>query len=231
MKGEWKAVNVDPSLFSDPGLEGLVCFEELTDYSLVEPEKTIHAEESVKKTRKDRKRKHSDEQPNSEDTEAKRKNKKRKKQLMTDEASVDDEEISRVDQTPQTTSTLTKEEKKKKRKKKALSEECELKKSDGVDAGTVPSKSRKKNWSNAALADAESGNADVSAWKDLFVPDAVLKALSKLGFSAPTPIQALAIPPAIRDHLDVLGAAETGEKEITRHSSHLIDSLLLLFYM
>lgn len=227
MKGEWKAVNVDPSLFSDSGLEGLVCFEELTDYSLVEPEKTIHAEEFVNKTRK---RKHSEEQLKSEDTEAERKKKKRKKKLSTDEASVDDEEMSQLDQTPQTTSTLTKEEKKKKqrkqKKKKGLSDECDVKRSEGVGTVTAPSKSKNKNWSNAALADAESPNADVSAWKDLFVPDAVLKALSKLGFSAPTPIQALAIPPAIRDHLDVLGAAETGSGKTLSFAIPMIHTIL-----
>ena len=53
--------------------------------------------------------------------------------------------------------------------------------------------------------------ADVSAWKDLFVPKPVLRALSFLGFSAPTPIQALTLAPAIRDKLDILGAAETGK--------------------
>uniref|UniRef100_A0A8C7DJX4 RNA helicase n=1 Tax=Oncorhynchus kisutch TaxID=8019 RepID=A0A8C7DJX4_ONCKI len=45
---------------------------------------------------------------------------------------------------------------------------------------------------------------------DLFVPDQVLKALSNLGFGSPTAIQALALPPAIRDHMDIVGAVETG---------------------
>ncbi|KAI7804273.1 hypothetical protein IRJ41_004398 [Triplophysa rosa] len=228
VKGEWKAVNVDPSLFSDPCLDGLVCFEELTDYALVEPEKTIHADESVKKTRTDRKRKPSED---ADDTEAGRK--KKKKLITDDDASVDDEEMSRDDQTPQTTSTLTKQEKKKKKRKKkkknARSEECEVKRSDAGDVGTAPSKKKKpqnKNWSDAALADAGSPNADVSAWKDLFVPDVVLKALSKLGFSAPTPIQALAIPPAVRDHLDVLGAAETGSGKTLSFAIPMIHMIL-----
>ncbi|XP_013413231.1 ATP-dependent RNA helicase DDX24 isoform X2 [Lingula anatina] len=51
---------------------------------------------------------------------------------------------------------------------------------------------------------------DVSAWKDLFVPEPVLEALAELGFSSPTPIQALALPSAIRDRMDIVGAAETG---------------------
>uniref|UniRef100_A0A8C7PWS8 RNA helicase n=1 Tax=Oncorhynchus mykiss TaxID=8022 RepID=A0A8C7PWS8_ONCMY len=47
--------------------------------------------------------------------------------------------------------------------------------------------------------------------QDLFVPDQVLKALSNLGFGSPTAIQALALPPAIRDHMDIVGAVETGK--------------------
>lgn len=46
-------------------------------------------------------------------------------------------------------------------------------------------------------------------WDGLFVPKSVLKALKELNFTAPTPIQKLALPSAIRDKLDILGAAET----------------------
>lgn len=53
-------------------------------------------------------------------------------------------------------------------------------------------------------------DADMSAWCNCFVPEQVLKALKELSFYQPTKIQELAIPPAIRDHQDILGAAETG---------------------
>lgn len=49
----------------------------------------------------------------------------------------------------------------------------------------------------------------MAAWKDLFVPKEVLQALCKNKFFAPTPIQAMALPSAIRDRKDVIGAAET----------------------
>lgn len=49
----------------------------------------------------------------------------------------------------------------------------------------------------------------MAAWKDLFVPKEVLQALCKSKFFAPTPIQAMALPSAIRDRKDVVGAAET----------------------
>ncbi len=49
----------------------------------------------------------------------------------------------------------------------------------------------------------------MSAWKNLYVPGSVLKALGELGFTTPMPIQTLALPPAIRDRKDIVGAAET----------------------
>lgn len=49
----------------------------------------------------------------------------------------------------------------------------------------------------------------MAAWKDLFVPKEVLRALCKNNFLSPTPIQAMALPSAIRDRKDIVGAAET----------------------
>jgi len=49
----------------------------------------------------------------------------------------------------------------------------------------------------------------MSAWSELFVPSPVLRSLADLHFTAPTPIQALSLPPAIRDRLDIVAAAET----------------------
>ena len=53
---------------------------------------------------------------------------------------------------------------------------------------------------------------DMSAWRDLFVPEAVLRALAEDGFTSPTPIQTLSLPSAIRDRRDIVGAAETVSK-------------------
>ncbi|NXY44828.1 DDX24 helicase, partial [Ceuthmochares aereus] len=60
----------------------------------------------------------------------------------------------------------------------------------------------------------------------LFVPEPVLRALSYVGFSAPTPIQALALPSAIRDNMDVLGAAETGSGKTLAFAIPMIHSVL-----
>jgi ATP-dependent RNA helicase DDX24/MAK5 len=49
----------------------------------------------------------------------------------------------------------------------------------------------------------------MAAWKKFFVPKKVLEALCDSEFYAPTPIQAMALPSAIRDRKDIVGAAET----------------------
>lgn len=52
------------------------------------------------------------------------------------------------------------------------------------------------------------------------------RALSFLGFSAPTPIQALTLAPAIRDRLDILGAAETGSGKTLAFAIPVIHAVL-----
>lgn len=263
VKGKWKPIELDPSLFSEEGLEGLVCFEELTNYRLVDCEKagvTAATDEKNKKKKKGKKRKASeideDEDEEKGDSESKegeetpepakkKKNKKnakksaqqddkpvkgKQKDVATGEEAADDEPTeedicSEPDAEPK---PATKSNKKKKRKKKKETEKdpvpeeqsnqkspseaqkLEQEKSSD-DKVTKPKKKQLKNWTNAARSGSSDENADVSAWKDLFVPSPVLKALSSLGFSSPTPIQALALPSAIRDRKDILGAAETGK--------------------
>ena len=49
----------------------------------------------------------------------------------------------------------------------------------------------------------------MTEWKSLFVPDEIVKALQDQKFIKPTVIQSQALPSAIRDRKDILGAAET----------------------
>lgn len=215
VKGQWKPVNVDPGLFSEDGLDGLVCFEELTEYSLVEPEKTITVQQPAN-TASTAKKKRKAKEPEDGEEKPDRKKKKKQKKLKADEEPVleetveaeRDSEDESPDLTPDTQHTPSKKKKKpRKKKKQALAE-----------AGKPPpSQKQRRNWSRPA----EATSADVSAWKDLFVPAPVLTALSALGFTAPTPIQALTLPSAIRDRLDILGAAETGERPLTHTSTQL----------
>ena len=49
----------------------------------------------------------------------------------------------------------------------------------------------------------------MSAWEGLGVPGEIQRALSNQGFTNPTLIQVLSLPPAIFHHRDIIGAAET----------------------
>lgn len=253
VKGSWKAIELDPSVFSEEGLEGLVCFEELTDYRLVEPEKAANPNKEVEKVKKKKgkKRKASEGEEVGEKEESerkeeapepakKKKNKKSAKKLpqpddtpvdvpqedtcATEEAADNEPAGKEISSDPDAESKPVKKRKKKKKQKEDGStteeqsnketpsepQEAKPKKSVEVKVAKKPKK-QIKSWTNTALSGSDDKDADVSAWKDLFVPSPVLKALSSLGFSSPTAIQALALPSAIRDRKDILGAAETGE--------------------
>lgn len=282
MKGKWEAVELDPTLFSEEGLEGLVCFEELKDYRLIDSEKAAAkaANELKREKKKTKKRKASEGEEagekvdieskegaqTAEPAKKKAKNKKKNNKPTAKESDQPDNTSVEVTQKdvvaaeeaggnktpkedaskdtaiisePDAQSKPTKKSKKKKKKIKqqikkdeipetqpnqeSPSELQALEKEKSTQDKLIKAPQNKKlmkNWTNAAHSGSYDKNADVSAWKDLFVPSPVLKALSSLGFSSPSPIQALALPPAIRDRMDVLGAAETGKIKYPLFLSH-----------
>lgn len=63
--------------------------------------------------------------------------------------------------------------------------------------------------------------ADISAWKFLFLPKPIIHALSFLGFSVLTPIQALTLALAIHDNWTSLGLLrKKWENSCLWHSNH-----------
>ncbi|CAL8286726.1 unnamed protein product [Lota lota] len=302
IKGKWKAVDLDPSIFSDDGMGGLVCFEELTDYSLVDSQSL--AANFVKKEKKARKRKASETEQNDgvmegdgelvmeddgelgmegdgelvmegdgdqEKTKTKEKPAKKKikkgkvsKGAKPEIVSVDADEggdqvlvskdkaedgasneegsggaDSKNDAQSEVETKIEKKTKKKKKQKATKTKPETLPESKvKVEVNVLPKeqpskekpkklpKNQGKNWTNAALSGSCNQNTDVSAWKDLFVPAPVLKALCSLGFSSPTPIQALALPSAIRDRMDIVGAAETGSGKTLSFAIPMIHTIL-----
>ncbi|KAM6170802.1 ATP-dependent RNA helicase DDX24 [Erethizon dorsatum] len=230
--GKWKQVQIDPNVFADGQMDDLVCFEELTDYQLVSPAKnpsSLFLEDPKKRKAQTV----SEEQEEGEASSPKKKMKLKKKKdmvLIVEETSTrkefeveDAEPESQGDDTvhpgpeegKMTSETLvqTVPKKKKNKGKKKLEPSQST-------APKVPKKA--KTW----MPEAHDQKADVSAWKDLFVPKPVLRALSFLGFSAPTPIQALTLVPAIRDRLDILGAAETGSGKTLAFAIPVIHAVL-----
>lgn len=228
-------MKIDPNLFADAQMDGLVCFEELTDYRLVsaaENPSGFFSNEEPKKRKAQavsEEEEEGEEEGESSSPQKKIKLKKQKDALVAAEGSTAQDEVK--DSEPETQAYVTAcsdrqvgeaasenlaqavpKKKKNKGKKKLSPSQSTVSK--------VPKKA--KTW----MPEVQDQKADVSAWRDLFVPKAVLRALSFLGFSAPTPIQALTLPPAIRDKLDILGAAETGSGKTLAFAIPMIHAVL-----
>nr|XP_023658146.1 ATP-dependent RNA helicase DDX24 [Paramormyrops kingsleyae] len=252
VRGTWKAVPVDPSVFSEENMDGLVCFEELTNYRLVDSKAAIK-ENKKKKGREAKKRSARDREGGSEGTSDKelttpaKKRKKKKAKLKEvaegeengerEEEGTQDPDDSKSEETVEapgvdSLSDLTKPTKNKNRKKVRRTKEAgEQKAKEATEEETPakvtpPPKKKPKNWTNVTLSHSLDRETDLSAWKDLLVPEPVLQALGCLGFSAPTPIQALTLPSAIRDKMDILGAAETGSGKTLAFAIPMIHTIL-----
>ncbi|XP_043777239.1 ATP-dependent RNA helicase DDX24 isoform X1 [Cervus elaphus] len=229
--GQWKEVKIDPNMFADGQMDDLVCFEELTDYRLVSPAKSSSSLFLKEEPKKRKAQAVSEGEEEGEPSSSKKKMKlKKSKDVEAEETSAQKAfEVKDTEPVPQgegtvcpdpevgemasksPVQTVPKKKKKKGKKKSALSQ------------GTSPKVPKKaKTW----MPETHDHKADVSAWKDLFVPKPVLRALSFLGFSAPTPIQALTLAPAIRDKLDILGAAETGSGKTLAFAIPMIHTVL-----
>ncbi|NWI92164.1 DDX24 helicase, partial [Pitta sordida] len=236
--GKWKTVEIDPNLFAEEEFRDLVCLEELTEYKLVSSSK-------VGKVNEKRRAESASEEGNEEVEEPvvpprkKKKNKDLRSQAdkgnTPNAAEIDvlvdeDEECCEIIKEANceehghvTESTSSRKDTPKEKKKKSAKNNA----SQAQEAlSSVTASKKGKNWTTEVLSASTDQRADVSAWKDLFVPEPVLQALSYLGFSAPTPIQALALPSAIRDNMDVLGAAETGSGKTLAFAIPMIHSVL-----
>ncbi|KAM4689990.1 ATP-dependent RNA helicase DDX24 [Rhinophrynus dorsalis] len=243
--GKWKPVSLDPSLFENEKLEEIICFEELTDYKLVKSSTELKTKGLKRKPEADGLEDLEEDNTDDENIPKSKKRKKNKGALKSkqsrksgdaeEEAAEDEEEVtftedeaddlnenqnSDEEKTEKVeTEQQPKNKKKRKKRKKKKKNNVQLQ-----EEPPAPSSSKKvKNWSETVLA---GKNADVSAWKNLCVPELVLQALSHLGFSCPTPIQALALPSAIRDKMDILGAAETGSGKTLAFAIPMIHSIL-----
>ncbi|NXU53662.1 DDX24 helicase, partial [Turnix velox] len=224
--GEWKSVPIDPNLFADEDFGDIVCLEELTDYKLVSSSKVGKIKEKKRKAEVEEEPAVPPRKKKNKDLRSKADKSSDPNTAETDAPSNEDEIIKGLDHedpghVPGSTSS-TKDAPKRKKKKVAKNKTTQAQ--EALPAGTTSKKV--KNWTTEVLSASDDPKADVSAWKDLFVPEPVLKALSHLGFSAPTPIQALALPSAIRDGMDVLGAAETGSGKTLAFAIPMIHSVL-----
>ncbi|TAQ87517.1 hypothetical protein B7494_g4174 [Chlorociboria aeruginascens] len=106
-----------------------------------------------------------------------------------------------------------KKAKKEKSKKDIAKEEKKLPSADELET----------NIFKALEDNAAEDMTDVSAWEELDLSSNILSALSKLGFSKPTPIQFAAIPKVLAGH-DVVGKASTGSGKTLAFGIPIIES-------
>lgn len=115
----------------------------------------------------------------------------------------------------------------KKAKRKKKSKKVKHPSAEGViDEADAYNNSSEPHDYNCVDENDESLLAAMVAWKDLFVPLPVLRALHDMEFTEPTLIQSLVLPSAIRDKKDILGAAETGSGKTLAFGIPLIHSIL-----
>ncbi|XP_067677240.1 ATP-dependent RNA helicase DDX24-like [Haliotis asinina] len=248
-KSKWEKVEKNPALFSNKDFESLISIEELKDYELVDANAGQTEDDDVSqttaevdrrnKTKKRKKKKKKQETPASETLPAqskqevsevmsvenpkKAKKTKKKKLLKKDDQKkgqtlkrkhgkmlmVDSQDIVDLNENDETSSDA----KSKERVEKDLGEEPKPKKA----------KTKGEKLTNHPSPPV---SADMRAWKDLFVPNQVLKALEHQGFTSPTSIQALTLPSAIRDRMDIVGAAETGSGKTLAFGIPLLHHIL-----
>ncbi|XP_070787628.1 ATP-dependent RNA helicase DDX24 [Pituophis catenifer annectens] len=228
--GPWKPIEIDPNLFADEELGGIICFEELTNYKLVSSLKEGEEKAAKRKCNDDELEKVCPATPPKKRKKGKKlEHGERKKEELEVEEKVIEQDASckkalvkyeQHDYEPTEVTSLERKPTKikKRRKKKKCSPQNVLE----------PTGASKKanNWAAKVLSTKSDHKTDVTAWKSLFVPKPVLSALSELGFSTPTPIQALTLPSAIRDSMDILGAAETGSGKTLAFAIPMIHSIL-----
>nr|XP_027234786.1 ATP-dependent RNA helicase DDX24-like [Penaeus vannamei]XP_027234841.1 ATP-dependent RNA helicase DDX24-like [Penaeus vannamei]XP_027234910.1 ATP-dependent RNA helicase DDX24-like [Penaeus vannamei] len=96
--------------------------------------------------------------------------------------------------------------------------------------GLAPAKTKKARYDKASYHgtnQTEEKEVDVSSWLSIYTPEPVIEAIAKLGFSEPTEIQKLTIPPAIKGRMDIIGAAETGSGKTLAFGIPIIHGILL----
>ncbi|XP_033738443.1 ATP-dependent RNA helicase DDX24-like [Pecten maximus] len=242
-KAKWRKIKINKGLGTGHDFSGLICMEELTDYELISKE-SLHQSKQRKKDEKELK---GTEKSKKDILSKKKKEKKKKKKKENTAESADDHvvekkkkkkkkgDLIKLSQVSDLAEDLLKEESThSKNKKKAR----KRKKQENTVKGEGPSPKKKKKSNKPVIPDLEEkdenekmpqekiSTTDMVAWKDMYVPAPVLLALQEDGFAVPTPIQTLALPHAIRDRLDIVGAAETGSGKTLAFGIPMIDKIL-----
>ncbi|KAJ8063050.1 hypothetical protein OCU04_008293 [Sclerotinia nivalis] len=121
----------------------------------------------------------------------------------------------------------TKDEEEKLPNKKEKKQKQEKSQKQPVDKDATLKQDPLKNVFEALEEDA-AGEVDVSNWVELDLSSNTLMALSKMGFSKPTPIQSEAIPEVLAGH-DVVGKASTGSGKTLAFGIPIVEKWLEVY--
>ncbi|CAJ0579878.1 unnamed protein product, partial [Mesorhabditis spiculigera] len=207
-EGRWSNVQLEGIDFQDENFASLVCFEEYL--------------------------------PEGFEPEPQPKKQKKKQKVVQPTAST---EVTEEESKEESTSEEKQKNKKKKPKKKK-------RKLDGVEETEAPKSKQPKLKKPSSLEgtkmeavdvaveealgevpdpevqDPETSVAAVNGWHEFYLPEEIVRSLADMGFETPTEIQRLVLPSAVRDRLDILGAAETGSGKTLAYAIPAICRLL-----
>ncbi|CAL2029816.1 unnamed protein product [Caenorhabditis brenneri] len=161
------------------------------------------------------------------------KKKKNKPEAKTNEVNVEDEtsaenrrNAKKLKRKLQMAANRKQKKERLARKKQKLAEEGV----NEVEAATEGNENKQKKKRSAQVENktkSKKAKTDISAWEKLFfLPTEILQAVERMGFSQPTEIQSAVLPIAVRDRMDVLGAAETGSGKTLAFGIPLVSRLL-----
>ncbi|XP_061340168.1 DEAD-box ATP-dependent RNA helicase 13 [Gastrolobium bilobum] len=146
------------------------------------------------------------------------KNLKKQKQDGVDDACSDvlEEQVEGELVKDEDTKSQVKKKKKKKKKNTAVKENLKVEQSDtGLDTNVKDD-----------IGEDDIDETEFYAWNELRLHPLLMKAIYKLGFKEPTPIQKACIPAAAHQGKDIVGAAETGSGKTLAFGLPILQRLL-----
>lgn len=204
-KRDWKSVTLNDDDIFNLKEEGLISFEELTDYQVEDYNSVkLAAPKRKKKKRKLRQNDDPAKKDRSHIEKRKSENSNSRKTAQTNKASVEGQSIVGA----ASLSLTTNEENLDGKLKSNENSDCQSVKDVDVSTNSIEFK------------------CDMSDWQGFGVPDPILAAMSEKGFSKPTPIQVASLPVAIFHHQDIIGAAETGSGKTLAFALPILTNIL-----
>ncbi|XP_055355441.1 uncharacterized protein LOC129600842 [Paramacrobiotus metropolitanus] len=251
--GLWTPVAVDEQFILENGtsirLSELVDFEEMTDYHIEgKPTKTSAKKKDTKDTKKNEKRKREKSKESArkkikalDGAEEKTDDQNLQSEVkeITNEALTDSispvktgvEKKAKISSNPE--GVKSKEKLSRKKIKTSQKQSVSIEEVEVKTTGKNKKKKKAKKVSESVQQATDDEIAvpidsamSMSEWEQLHVQSNILKALSELNFTSPTPIQKQCLPPAIVSRKDVVGAAETGSGKTLAFGIPLVQNIL-----